>query len=291
MPMLRSLLEPEDDAATRAFFTELLTEPMPPPRVPPSPRGPERVWRPPLDQTGTPLGTLIERHPAYGWGLEDLPVMTVRQAHRTWSRGRFGKFASRKTGRSVRSRNSLEFDLHHDWEVDPTVVDFVERPVRLRYVGEAGKPRHHVPAAAVRWIDGTTEFVDLTWEEAEEKPARKRRWERVGRAYASLGCQYRVLTDLDVRRQPRLTNIQTLFRSRQVRAPAARTFDRLCAALSSGTARMGDLPALVPGLTPKQVPWLILRGILAVDLELPLVEARVVRLAPRSSVLRTAMGA
>ena len=83
MPMLRSLLEPEDDAATRAFFTELLTEPMPPPRVPPSPRGPERVWRPPLDQTGTPLGTLIERHPAYGWGLEDLPVMTVRQAHRT----------------------------------------------------------------------------------------------------------------------------------------------------------------------------------------------------------------
>lgn len=270
---------PPDDP-DRVFFTAVLAAPIPPPRVPVSPTGPERCWHPTPTSPVAVEGKLVDRHPAYRWGLEDLPPRTVRQAHRTASRGRFGKFASQKTGRAVRSRNSLEFDLHRDWEVDPSVLDFIERPVKLRYRSASGRIAHHIPAAAVRRRGAGPEFVDLAWEDSPNLAQREARWERIGRAFASLGFPYRVISERDVRGQPRHRNIEELFRSRHVPPPPAALVEHLTAVLRHGPVSLAQICHLVPGLLPRQVPWLILRGYLSIDLAQPLESTTLGRLGP-----------
>jgi hypothetical protein len=114
--------------------------------------------------------------------------------------------------------------IHHDAEslleadnlirhlLDPNVVSFEAQPMTLRYPYE-GRMRRYTPDVLVVYRDRTVPEIQ------EVKPSVKvltddfRTWERIIRTLVEqTGATFRVVTEVDLRREPRHTNLQILHR-------------------------------------------------------------------------------
>ncbi len=125
-----------------------------------------------------------------------------------------GRFPSRKSNRSVHWESQLERDFLVHLEFDPDVLGFREQPVTVDLT-VAGCPRRYTPDLYVerragRWI-------------YEVKPADKAvdpdtaiLLEAAAAHFTSLGFNFSVVTEHEIRRQPYLHNIHLLLRYRDV---------------------------------------------------------------------------
>ena len=160
-----------------------------------------------------------------------------------------GLFPSLKTGRMVWFESFLERDFIHLLEFDPDVVSFAEQPLTLEYLhqGKTRKytPDFHVQYAAQRQVlveCKPTVFVDR--EDNQIKFAAGQAW------CAERGWAFRVVTEADIRREPRLANVKLLGRYARLHV-APQVQSRVFAALAASPGlSLGHLARLLEPANP-----------------------------------------
>lgn len=243
-----------------------------------------REWYPSTIPANYPPAQILKRHPAFLWGLDDLPEIKIRQAVRGANRGRFGKFSSQKMRRNVRARSDLEFDCIRWMEFDANVEVFLEQPVILRYEDE-GRGRLHIPDLFVRRADSLDGFIEVKFEEMAAKPKYEAKYAAIGRAVAALGYTYSVLTERHIRHQPAFGTLNALFlRDRWTPLPGPEGCAALERVLIDGPLPLTTVTLRAPEISIAQLRALILRGFLRIDLERPLSDASLVQLTGRPPI-------
>lgn len=119
-------------------------------------------------------------------------------------------FPSRKNGASVVCESRLEADACLAWEQDPTVVRYYAQPERL-FVVVNEKPRSYTPDFAIIYITGETRFVEVKPDTVLQKPKFLALFEMTEKLLESQGHQFQLLTSKDIRRQPRLKNLKSIY--------------------------------------------------------------------------------
>lgn len=123
----------------------------------------------------------------------------------------------------MRARSHLELRYIELLELDPTVRNFVEQPVRLAY-SESQKRRSTIPDFFVEWENGCA-FVEIKWEQEASNSKNEARWPLIGAAFNELGFDYLVVTERAILREPRSSNLATLLRLRRQDPPAPEIID------------------------------------------------------------------
>lgn len=205
--------------------------------------------------------------------------MTIRK--KGWACYR-GKFPSLKLGRTVRWKSYLLRDYLYLLEFDPGVLSYEESPLEVNYT--RARQRLSFTADLVVQRQGVCEFVKLVRDKDLSCPEGDATRLPVGSDLLP-GYVLCVITESDVRRQPRLNNIKILWR--YARAPiSAPEHYLLCLNFfgRSAYARLGELVDFFRGrrFTEREVFSLIFHGILRVDMTAPLTRMTVVHLAVAS---------
>lgn len=120
----------------------------------------------------------------------------------------------------VRARSPLMADglLHLD--TDPNVVRISPYPMEALIWsttdGVTPVKTEHVPDVAILTQDGSVTFVDYVEVSEQRKTAGFRRLvaERIRHFQGELGCAYAVMDELEVRREPRLSNVRLMWTHR-----------------------------------------------------------------------------
>jgi hypothetical protein len=156
--------------------------------------------------------------------------------------------------------------LHH--ELDPSVLMFVEQPIRLQYVDRSGKVRFHRPDCLVVRSDWMFEEVKL--EEDAARQENEMRWPLIAAALNSLGYSYRVVTERHLHRNPHWANLNLIWQHRLAPVPSVDLRDALASALRGvGSMNIAEIVERFPLLESKHVFALCRRGFLSVDLDGP----------------------
>ena len=122
-----------------------------------------------------------------------------------------GLFPSLKTGRMVWFESFLERDFIHLLEFDLRVITFAEQPFTLEYLHQ-GQTRHYTPDFQVQYAPQRQVLVEIKpaafalHEDNQRKFAAAQAW------CAERGWTFRVVTEADVRQQPRLANVKLVAR-------------------------------------------------------------------------------
>ena len=121
-----------------------------------------------------------------------------------------GYVPSLKEGRMIGVESILERDCVILLEVDPRVRAFSEQPCTIEYVID-GKKYKYTPDFAVD-RDGQLGFVEVKPQAKATKPKNIRKFEAIRAVFAKNGHSFTVLTEMNIRRQPRLRNAELLLR-------------------------------------------------------------------------------
>lgn len=226
----------------------------------------ERYWRAPECAPASQEVSVLLRHPTLADIFSSVPEMKIGKSSRGTHRGRQGRFPTSKSGderRVMRAASRLELENMLDHEMDPRCSRFVEQPVLLRYLDE-GKKRHHRPDALVLW-QGRLEFQEVKYE--KEATGLENLWKTISAAVNSLGFDYRVRTERDIRRQPRYDNVWRIYEDRFAPLPPKYALSSLEGHLRShGAISLGNLTDKF-AVARDQINALIRLGCLAVDLD------------------------
>ena len=124
------------------------------------------------------------------------------------------QFFSRKCGRMVACESTLERDHLYHLEADPNVVSFQGQPFVEQYSFE-GKIHTYIPDFAV-------DYQSPHHREIHEVKSRKEidrtkvaaKYAAISQRFETMGITYRIVTDAEIRREPRLTNAALILRYR-----------------------------------------------------------------------------
>lgn len=119
-----------------------------------------------------------------------------------------GYVPSLKEGRMVACESTLERDFAILVEADTSVLAYSEQPITIEYVLD-GKAHSYTPDFAVL-RNGRIIFVEVKPEAKALRPEYVRKFAAVRIAFAKIGHRFVVLTEKDIRRQPRLRNAEFL---------------------------------------------------------------------------------
>jgi hypothetical protein len=139
------------------------------------------------------------------------PAGTDPRARKVLHRGGGGrrhKFSSQKVGRMVHCESRLEFDLCHLMEIIPEYATFCEQPVEIHYQ-LAGEYHVHVPDQLVQ-PDGRPLLIECKYRKDAELFEVASRSELMSRCLPKIGLGYRLVTEDEIQRQPRLQNAEDI---------------------------------------------------------------------------------
>ncbi|WP_370153695.1 TnsA endonuclease N-terminal domain-containing protein [Ferrovibrio sp.] len=174
------------------------------------------------------------------------------------------RFPSRKSGRTIYCESHLEQEFVTHLEFEDRVLRFREQPVTVQ-LQAAGKSLRYTPDFYVEQRNGNFLY--------EVKPAKRvSKYEAVFAAAANhfgqLGYQYRVVTDVDIKVEPLLSNRKILLRYR-CHGIEEHKFDLVKRTLtSSGELSAEELGHMLDSDLPDiaTIYSLLARGYLAADL-------------------------
>jgi len=121
-----------------------------------------------------------------------------------------GYVPSQKMRRMIGVESTLERDLAILLEVDPDVDAYTEQPITIEYRLD-DKWHSYTPDFAVQRI-GLIKFVEVKPEWKALRPDNVRKFAAIRAVLAKSGRPFIVLTEKDIRRQPRLRNAELLHR-------------------------------------------------------------------------------
>lgn len=269
----------------------------------PSEHLPERAHRPPAAQAPWPpildghmvvlapesrlsrdhvegVVKIVARHPAFACGLDHIPPDRIKQfADRGSVRGLRYRVSSVKTDRRVRAASHLEFCLALLCETDPDVLTYVEQPLTIAYM-DGGKRRRYRPDMFVRRTD-RDEVLEVKRAREANTAEAERGYRLRANALAALGLSFRLVTEQQLKREPRWSNLQLLVRDRHAPMPTAAMLDDLQALFRARGPLRIDAPEITAiGVRPEQLRMLLWRCFLRVNVEAPLGPDTLVHLNP-----------
>lgn len=183
---------------------------------------------------------------------------------------RMGRFPSVKMQASVWWESQLEKDYIFLLEIDPLVKQFREQPLRIYYTLD-GQQRHRYTPDFLVVRGARTQVVEVKTKGEAETEENLRLFRAVALECSQSGYEFVVATDADIRVQPRLQNVQLLWRyARTQFLPHHQIYCRQ--ALRSGPVTLGELTRHFDSKRVGRavVYSLIYWGVLNVDLMHPL---------------------
>lgn len=133
------------------------------------------------------------------------PMATRKVVTRSGRRVR-GVFPSTKNQRMVAWESLLERDAIVLFELSPGVVAYEEQPsIELYY--EDTVPRKYYPDFALTLRDGSIAHVEVKPRKKLSKRDVAQRFDQIASTYQRQSRQFWILTDEEIRRQPRLANL------------------------------------------------------------------------------------
>jgi hypothetical protein len=190
-----------------------------------------------------------------------LPLKTRRSRpiREAWQ----GRFQSRKLARTVPWRSQLVFEFLCHCEVDSSVTSFAYRPVRVD-CRQAHSRRSYTPDVHVL-RDGQSWFVEVTWEADLADTERVARWAFFGEKLSASGLGFMLLTERQIRAQPRHSNVFRILRALPAQDPPSEIRKVVTDAMGVGGATVAHLVQEC-GCSLKQLMRLVLIEELAFDL-------------------------
>ena len=181
-----------------------------------------------------------------------------------------GKFPSIKNGRMVWWESQLERDFLYLLEIDPDVISYEAQPLKMEYFME-GKIHRYTPDVRVIRTD-RKQIVEVKDEAKSKKEEYVQLFRRVGPICQKEGYEFIVVTDREIRIQPRLDNVKMIYK--YAKTPVTTKHQILLYAIF-GERETLTLEEVIKGFASKgeraaTVYALIFGGILSVDLSRPL---------------------
>jgi hypothetical protein len=194
-------------------------------------------------------------------------------------RKNIGKFPSLKNGRAVWYESLLERDFMHLLEADPDVISYKEQPFKIRYALN-GKIHLYTPDLLVA--------RRLKRQIAEVKPeveAVTEEFQQLIRCVAPIcgkdGYEYLVMTEKQIRMQPRLKNIKLLQKYSRARVNYKAQLDAYAFFAKRKEAALNEVfdYFAYTGAAKNIVYALIYWGVLSIDLNRAISPNSIVRLS------------
>lgn len=136
--------------------------------------------------------------------------MRVRTPKNTGTLKNIGKFPSLKNKSTVWFESHLERDFIYLTEFDKNVIKYQEQPFKVKYLLN-GKIRQYTPDFLIKRQD-KKEIVEVKPQHKIENEEFIKFSTQIKAFLAGEGYEYLVVTDLTIRRQPRLANTKLFWR-------------------------------------------------------------------------------
>lgn len=125
-----------------------------------------------------------------------------------------GVVVSQTTGQAMAYESSIERAFLQLCDFDPSITKFQSQPFQMRYWLD-GRERRYTPDVLIE----PNRLIEVKPERRTQKPE-FRRWARaVNEACTDQGYVFEVITDVDIRRQPRFDNVLLLRRYQWQQVP------------------------------------------------------------------------
>lgn len=204
---------------------------------------------------------------------------TRRKITNKGSKKVIGKFASLKMGKTIWWESQLEQDYIYLLEFDPDVTSYQEQPPTISYVAN-GKKRRYTPDFLVE-RHGKKQIIEVKPEDHITKEKNLLLFNSVAPIFSREGYEFNLVTDKEIRVQPRLSNIKLL--TRYARTPISPRLQIACHEFFIGKheARLSEVASFLAGknLGMQSAYSLLYWGILLIDLMKPIEGDSYVRLS------------
>lgn len=179
-----------------------------------------------------------------------------------------GKFPSQKMNKMVHWESLLERDAIFHFEYHPLVVKYQEQPSIEFYYDQYGEQHRYIPDFLVTFKDDSELLVEIKYVcDLANKKARDK-YQAIAQRFEEQGRRFRVMTEVDIRREPLLSNLQHIHRGGKRIAQAESEF-HLARTLASGSRwTLVNVVAQLKGL--HNVLRLVRSNHLLINLEVPL---------------------
>lgn len=182
--------------------------------------------------------------------------------------GHVYKFASQKCGRTIQLESSLEYDLAVILEFEPAVILYQEQPLELQVMMD-DKIRTVYPDMMVFQDDGSTQVIEVKPAEKAQRPQIMKKFELEHQVLESLGYQFKVFTERDIRNGLRLKNSRKILPFRRIPVgPILK--ESVLSALKWRPMPAKEMLLLINGLTFELLFALVAHGIISTDLSVEL---------------------
>lgn len=121
-----------------------------------------------------------------------------------------GKFPSRKTGRLVHYEGLLERDAIYLFETSPLIESYAEQPERIHF-RDGNKLRRYTPDFVLDLHDGRRVLVEIKPTRSLQQPDVRHKLDCVAAELEQTGQAFLVLSEADLRLQPRLDNLKWIY--------------------------------------------------------------------------------
>jgi len=121
-----------------------------------------------------------------------------------------GKFPSRKTGRLVHYEGLLERDAIYLFETSPLIESYAEQPERIHFP-DGNKLRRYTPDFVLDLHDGRRVLVEIKPARCLQQPDVRHKLDCVATELERTGQAFLVLSEADLRQQPRLDNLKWIY--------------------------------------------------------------------------------
>jgi len=190
-----------------------------------------------------------------------------------------GRFPSVTAHRMIAFEQLLERDALYLFEFCPLVQDIHAQPFKFHYAFD-GKTRRYTPDYALTLTDGSCMIVEIKPNRSLDKPEIKAKFEAIAAAMARQQHRFMVLTDKEIRLEPRLGNFKQLHS--YLRKPYQNESRATLTRLQSHLRECGSLPLAdcVPeGRSLSDLLHLLAHGLLNCDYMQPIGQQSVVSLS------------
>lgn len=120
-----------------------------------------------------------------------------------------GKFPSRKNGRMMEFEGLLERDAMFLFETSSKIVRYREQPIKIHYP-DGNRLRRYTPDFELLLATGETIFLEIKHHTHLENEALLHKLYCISQYFRGLQQPFHVLTDLAIRQQPRLANLNQI---------------------------------------------------------------------------------
>lgn len=135
--------------------------------------------------------------------------MLSRNAITRSGRGFRKRIPSKKLGRMVECESILEGDVCLLLEYSPGVVSYQEQPALIQY-WDGEKLRHYFPDFEVLLLDGSRVHLEVKHSHKLTKPKIEDKYRAIAAHYQRTQIQFRIVTELECRREPLHSNLRRL---------------------------------------------------------------------------------